>query len=119
MKHKLQNYLLLACIATSVAATQEPTDGSEAENTPPPATSSSAPVQLGVTSVTGSQELPKVLYIVPWKKAELGELKGRPAGSLLDEVLAPVDREVFRRQLEYYEEITAEESGITESNSVE
>ena len=51
----------------------------------------------------GNRELPKVLVIVPWKRTELGELTGRPANSLLNEVLEPVDREVFRRELRYFE----------------
>ena len=54
------------------------------------------------TSIIGNRELPKVLYIVPWKKPEVGDLIGRPVTSLLDDVLAPVDREVFRRQVEYH-----------------
>ena len=60
-------------------------------------------LDLGTTSITGNQELPKVLYIVPWKRSDLGDLVGRPVNTLLDEVLAPVDPEVFERQLEYYE----------------
>ena len=60
-------------------------------------------LDLGTTSITGSQELPKVLYIVPWKKSDLGDLVGRPVNTLLDEVLAPVDPEVFERHLEYYD----------------
>jgi hypothetical protein len=43
-----------------------------------------------------------VLYIVPWKRADLGDLLGRPVNSLLDEVLAPVDRDVFKRENRYY-----------------
>lgn len=58
------------------------------------------------TSIHGSRELPKVLYIVPWKKPVPGELVGRPVTSLLDETLAPVDRDVFRRELEYYERLS-------------
>jgi hypothetical protein len=54
------------------------------------------------TSIIGSRELPKVTYIVPWKKPLPGDLVGRPVASLLDEVLAPVDRDVFRRQVEYH-----------------
>ncbi len=27
-----------------------------------------------------------MLYVVPWKRADLGELSGKPARSLLDEV---------------------------------
>lgn len=62
-------------------------------------------LQLDATSVTGNRELPKVLYIVPWKKSDLGDLRGRPVNSLVDEVLSPVDREVFRRHLQYYSDI--------------
>ena len=53
------------------------------------------------TQIIGNRELPKVLYIVPWKKPLTGELAGRPVVSVLDEVLAPVDRDVFRRQVQY------------------
>jgi hypothetical protein len=60
-------------------------------------------LDLDSTQITGNRELPKVLYIVPWRSAELGDLVGRPVNSLLDEVLEPVDRDVFRRQNRYYE----------------
>ena len=60
-------------------------------------------LDLGTTSITGSQELPKILYIVPWKRSDLGDVVGRPVNTLLDEVLAPVDPEVFERHLEYYD----------------
>ena len=55
------------------------------------------------TTVRGNRELPKVLYIVPWKKPVPGDLAGRPVQSLLDEALAPVDRDVFARQVQYYQ----------------
>lgn len=54
------------------------------------------------TKIIGSRELPKVLYIVPWRPPQSGELAGRPVESLMDEALAPVDREVFQRQVEYH-----------------
>jgi hypothetical protein len=60
-------------------------------------------LQLDTTQITGNQELPKVLYIVPWKKSDLGDLLGKPANSLLDEVLQPVDRDVFKRENRYYD----------------
>ena len=65
-------------------------------------------LDLGTTSITGNQELPKVLYIVPWKQSDLGDLVGRPVNTLLDEVLAPVDPEVFERHLEFYETLYGE-----------
>lgn len=60
-------------------------------------------IQLDTTQITGNRELPKVLYIVPWKRSDLGDLVGKPVNSLLDEVLAPVDRDVFKRQNRYYD----------------
>jgi hypothetical protein len=65
-------------------------------------------LELDSTAITGNRELPKVLYIVPWKKADIGDLIGRPANSLLDEVLTPVDREVFRRQTDYFTKLNGE-----------
>jgi hypothetical protein len=59
-------------------------------------------VDLEGTQILGARELPKVLYIVPWKKPLPGDLVGKPVNSLLDEALAPVDRDVFRRQVQYH-----------------
>jgi hypothetical protein len=52
------------------------------------------------------------MYIVPWKKADLGDLSGKPMNSLLDEALAPVDRDEFRREVAYYDVI----KGVTPQN---
>jgi hypothetical protein len=65
-------------------------------------------IDLGRTEITGNQELPKVLYIVPWQKSEPGELSGKPVNSLLDEVLAPIDRSEFLRQVDYYGDLYVE-----------
>ena len=54
------------------------------------------------TQILGNRELPKVLYIVPWKQPLPTELVGRPESSVLDEALSPVDREVFERQVHYH-----------------
>jgi len=59
------------------------------------------------TQIIGNRELPKVLYIVPWKKPLPGDMTGRPLDSVLDEALAPVDRDVFRRQVRYDQQIQA------------
>jgi hypothetical protein len=61
--------------------------------------------ELDATKVIGNRELPKVLYIVPWKKPPQGELAGRPVKSVIDEALAPVDRDVFRRHAQYDQQI--------------
>jgi hypothetical protein len=67
-------------------------------------------LDLESTQITGNRELPKVLYIVPWRSAQMGDLVGRPVNSLLDEVLEPVDRDVFRRQNRYFEALQPNEA---------
>jgi hypothetical protein len=67
-------------------------------------------IDLGRTEITGNQELPKVLYIVPWQKSEAGELVGKPVNTLLEEVLAPIDRTEFIRQVDYYSDLYEDES---------
>jgi len=101
--------LLLAASAGGLAA--PPAKKSAAPPPPdtlsamPAATSASAAspdrAELDRTQIIGNRELPKVLYIVPWKKPIPGDLSGRPPVSVLDEALAPVDRDVFRRQVDY------------------
>jgi hypothetical protein len=66
-------------------------------------------LHLDTTVVTGNRELPKVLYIVPWKRSDLGDLPQQPMNSLLDEVLTPVDRDVFRREVTYFGAMTDKE----------
>jgi hypothetical protein len=67
-------------------------------------------LQLGTATVTGDREQPKVMYIVPWKKSDIGDLAGKPMNSLVDEILAPVDRDVFKREVVYYKAVQADAS---------
>ena len=89
MKHLLHSLLYAACAVATAGYAADRAD-------------------LEETTIRGNRELPKVLYIVPWKQPVTGELVGKPVKSLLDEVLAPVDRDVFRRQVEYYNSIQAQ-----------
>ena len=104
---------LLLAAGTAALAAPPAKKGSAAATTPPPAALAAMPAataasaaapdraDLDRTQIIGNRELPKVLYIVPWKKPIPGDLSGRPPVSVLDEALAPVDREVFRRQVDY------------------
>jgi hypothetical protein len=65
-------------------------------------------IELGRSEITGNQELPTVLYIVPWQKSDPGDLMGKPVNTLLDEVLAPIDRSEFIRQVDYYGDLYGE-----------
>lgn len=56
-------------------------------------------------SIVGNDEAPKALVIVPWKSSELGD---RPdVSKLLGDGRQPVDRDVFKRELQYYQIRTA------------
>jgi hypothetical protein len=59
------------------------------------------------TKIIGNRELPKVIYIVPWRKPAPDDLSPRPLESVLDEALAPIDRDVFRRQVRYDAQVAA------------
>ena len=60
-------------------------------------------LELDEANIQGASELPKVLYIVPWQKAELGD-KPIKVNRMVDEVLSPVDRDVLKRQIKFYEQ---------------
>lgn len=58
--------------------------------------------ELSGISIIGNKEAPKSLYIVPWKNSEVGVRSSLTSG-LLDESMRPVDKEVFVRELNFYE----------------
>lgn len=54
------------------------------------------------TNVIGSQEAPTVLNVVPWKDKEVKLEKKSPTTSILNQVLQPLDRDVLRREVQYF-----------------
>ena len=52
-------------------------------------------------SIVGNDEAPKSLVIVPWKSSDLGDTLD--VSKMMDDGRQPVDRDVFRRALDYYE----------------
>jgi hypothetical protein len=95
----------LRAIAMLAAAGVAPVALAEEPAPPPASAPGPAQVSLEASEVRGNQELPKVLYIVPWKDPAMVAVAGRPVNSLVDEALAPVDRDVFRRQGRYFEQL--------------
>jgi len=107
--------------AQSEAGEPRATTGLPSPATPSPASASRAPsatpksgaadrLDLNTATVTGDREQPKVMYIVPWKRADIGDLSGKPTNSLLDEALAPVDRDEFKREVTYYDAMSKDAS---------
>jgi hypothetical protein len=64
-------------------------------------------LQLDSTAIKGNRELPKVMSIVPWKAAEPPAGPDRPMGSLIEDVLSPLDRDEFRREITYFGDLTS------------
>ncbi|MFI4905948.1 MAG: hypothetical protein ACLQFF_08160 [Steroidobacteraceae bacterium] len=95
-----------AAVPTTSTASAKP--AAAAPSAAPKAGKSSDHIELDTTQISGNRELPKVMYVVPWRKADPAEFTGRPLNSLLDEALTPVDRDVFRRQNRYYAALQGE-----------
>ena len=57
--------------------------------------------EMSGMSIVGNEEAPKSLYIVPWKSSEIGVETS--LDTMLSESDVPVDREVFKRQIEFYQ----------------
>jgi hypothetical protein len=66
-----------------------------------PAPASTTGKTLSGMSILGNQEAPKALVIVPWKSSEIGDPLGLDKN--LDGSRRPVDKEVFMRELDYYD----------------
>jgi hypothetical protein len=61
--------------------------------------------EMSGMSIVGNDEAPKSLYIVPWNSSEIG---GETSlDTMLSEGDVPVDREVFKRQVEFYQVSTS------------
>jgi len=92
--------LLLVCAAAGADDPVAPTGQAEA---PKGQTDGKAQgdVKMSGMSVLGNEEAPKSLVIVPWKSSQLGDAPG--LARLLDDSTQPVDKEVFMRELAYYQ----------------
>jgi hypothetical protein len=82
---------------------EEPEDKSKEES---PATASQEddvekPKTMSGMSILGNEEAPKSLVIIPWKSSELGD--DISLSDTLDDRARPVDKEVFLRELSFYQ----------------
>jgi hypothetical protein len=58
-------------------------------------------VKMSGMSILGNEDAPKSLVIVPWKSSQLADMPS--VSRLLDSATQPVDKDVFMRELTYYE----------------
>ena len=92
--------MALALLASAASVSEEPE--APAEND-----AAGTPKTLSGMSILGNEEAPKSLVIVPWKSSELGE--DVSLTDTLDDRALPVDKEVFLRELRFYEIRSKEE----------
>lgn len=86
--------------AAQVKAETEQKDAQAQTDKDPKLTSVPGGQALGM-SILGNQEAPTSLVIVPWKSSEVGRATG--ISPMLDDSRQPVDKEVFMRELRYYQ----------------
>ena len=55
--------------------------------------------------IIGNQELPRILYIVPWKPVERFDITSPPIVSIMEQKLSPLERASFKRKIHYHEAI--------------
>lgn len=82
--------ILLFCLSLPAGAqgksNKKPSDGAK---------------QLSGISIVGNKEAPKSLFIVPWKSSDIGA-ETSLSSQLLNEMLTPLDKDVFERELRFY-----------------
>jgi hypothetical protein len=88
--------MLVLMLLGPVAAAEEGAPAGE-----PVASATAGDKTLSGMSILGNQEAPKALVIVPWKSSRIGDSLG--LSDSLDDARQPVDKEVFMRELAYYE----------------
>jgi len=96
MKYIMYVLLVLFTMSSVLAA------DTQADKKQPAKKTDEAAKELSGISIIGNKEAPKSLYIVPWKDSQVGVETSLTSG-LLDERMQPVDKEVFMRELDYYQ----------------
>jgi hypothetical protein len=86
MNRVLICWLLILMGATTAFAVEEADQGDKS---------------LSGMSIVGNDEAPKSLVIVPWKSSAMGDTLD--LSRVLDGGRDPVDKEVFLRELDYYQ----------------
>ena len=92
--------------AASAPATTRSVDATKQGKAAPAAAATQAAqpggdVKMSGISILGNEDAPKSLVLVPWKSSQLADMPS--VSRLLDSATQPVDKDVFMRELAYYE----------------
>lgn len=99
--------LLLAFAASAEESASDDATTDEAQSVEQQGDGIEKPKTMSGMSILGNEEAPKSLVIVPWKSSELGD--DITLSDTLDDRARPVDKEVFLRELSFYEIRAGEE----------
>jgi len=101
---------LVLANATAIGqeAADDATEQAEAAETQEQGDGIEKPKTMSGMSILGNEEAPKSLVIIPWKSSQLGE--DISLSDTLDDRARPVDKEVFLRELSFYEIRSGEQS---------
>ena len=69
------------------------------------------------STVTGNQEQPRVMYILPWRTPQAQRYDYQPGAALADDLFQQLDREEFLRDLDYQKNLTAAASAVENTSS--
>ncbi len=101
MKHWLAIAALIFFAPLTLAEETEDTGQSDAQEEQPNGDGIESPKTMSGMSILGNEEAPKSLVIIPWKSSEMGD--DLSLSDSLDDRARPVDKEVFLRELNFYE----------------
>ena len=103
MPRLLPTFTVLSLLFSGAFAqdTEEPADAPDAVEAEKSAPKDEGPRTMSGMSILGNEEAPKSLVIVPWKSSEMGD--DISLSDTLDDRAQPVDKEVFLRELTYYQ----------------
>ena len=93
---RISMLLIIAIVASGVARADDAAIDTSVSNAAP----NQAKTMSGM-SVLGNNEAPRSLVIVPWKSSQIGD--GIGVVDSLSNRPMPVDRDVFARELRYYD----------------
>ena len=60
-------------------------------------------LEMEGAAIFGNKESPNVLYVVPWRQAKRLTGMMPPEMTTMEELLVPLDRDVFRRRVDWYQ----------------
>ena len=90
-----------AAFADDSAQPQANQNAPQAKSAAPAAKAPQGDVAMSGMSILGNDEAPKSLVLVPWKSSQLGDMPS--LSRLPDDSIKPVDKDVFARELSYYQ----------------